>query len=284
MTVQVGEAAFAGFRTRVLGVEGAGPRLVLLHGYSDSADTWRGVLAECAAQGRAAVAVDLPGFGQADPLSAGPMLPQLDAFVDHVVRAHAGRGPVLLVGNSLGGCVSVRAATRNLPLLGAATIGDPAAGRWWLGSLAGSRTGGFLIYVLAVLTPIPLFRFLVRRTLKHLAYSDPKLADPVVIDTFLTWMLAQGGPRALAKQVRGLAAEIVENCTPNDVHAPLLIVHGTKDRIVPVRGSRDLHTAVPGSILVVEPNWGHCPQLDDPAALTRLLTGFAEEQAIRPAS
>ncbi|MER6900182.1 alpha/beta fold hydrolase, partial [Amycolatopsis sp. NPDC000740] len=73
---------FAGMRTRVLEVgppvaeapapkrtrrKGDGkpraPRLVLLHGYCDSADTWRPVLGELAAAGIAAIAVDLPGFG-----------------------------------------------------------------------------------------------------------------------------------------------------------------------------------------------------------------------------
>ena len=36
--------AFAGYDTRVLELEGSGPPIVLLHGYADSADTWRLVL------------------------------------------------------------------------------------------------------------------------------------------------------------------------------------------------------------------------------------------------
>ena len=55
----------AGHRTRVLELEGSGPGIVLLHGWRDNADGWRPLLAALALCGRRAIAVDLPGFGQA---------------------------------------------------------------------------------------------------------------------------------------------------------------------------------------------------------------------------
>jgi pimeloyl-ACP methyl ester carboxylesterase len=69
----------AGRSTRVLELEGDGRPIVLLHGFADSADTWRSVLDRLARAGRRALAIDLPGFGAAEPLAAGPVLPQLDA-------------------------------------------------------------------------------------------------------------------------------------------------------------------------------------------------------------
>ena len=68
----------AGYRTRALELEGDGAPIVLLHGYADSADTWRQTLAVLGRHGRRAVAVDLPGFGTADRLAPTPILPQLD--------------------------------------------------------------------------------------------------------------------------------------------------------------------------------------------------------------
>ena len=80
---------FAGFNTRELRCVGSGPTFVLLHGIFDSADTWSGLLAALASRGHSAVAVDLPGYGQADRRQPGPGLTQLDAFVRDLVRAEA---------------------------------------------------------------------------------------------------------------------------------------------------------------------------------------------------
>src|SRR5437868_12288940 len=103
----------AGHATRALEVDGGGPGIVLLHGWSDSADTWRPLLAELGARGRRAIAVDLPGCGQATRLGRGALLPQLDAFAAELVETWAdgaGGGPVIVAGSSLGGCLALRLA------------------------------------------------------------------------------------------------------------------------------------------------------------------------------
>jgi pimeloyl-ACP methyl ester carboxylesterase len=88
----------AGYDTRVLELEGDGPGLALLHGWGDSADTWRPPLAELGARDRRAIAVDLPGFGTESRLGSGAMLPQLDAFAAALVRDWAEREDLPLAG------------------------------------------------------------------------------------------------------------------------------------------------------------------------------------------
>ncbi|MET9489795.1 alpha/beta fold hydrolase [Nocardia sp. NPDC006630] len=101
-------ASYNGVRTRVLSVAGSGIPLVLLHGFMDSADTWRALMAEFEAAGRAAIAVDLPGFGAADAREPDAMIvPRLDAFADALL---AEVGPAVVIGNSLGACTAVRGA------------------------------------------------------------------------------------------------------------------------------------------------------------------------------
>lgn len=105
----------AGYETRVLELEGEGVPILMFHGYGDSADTWRQALALLGRRGHRAIAVDLPGFGAADPLKPDPILPQLDAFAAAALRYAGGSAgePVVVTGNSLGGCVSLRLAERH---------------------------------------------------------------------------------------------------------------------------------------------------------------------------
>src|SRR5437763_4656603 len=119
---------FAGYATRVLELEGDGVPVVMFHGYADSADTWRQTLALLAREGRRSIAVDLPGFATADPLSSDPILAQLDEFAAAVVGYAAGRPrePVLAVGNSLGGCVALRLAQRHGQRLAGVVAAAPA--------------------------------------------------------------------------------------------------------------------------------------------------------------
>src|SRR3954453_10225419 len=100
----------AGFTTRALEVAGEGPGIVLLHGWSNSADTWRPLLEELAHRGRRAITVDLPGFGAASPLQQGSVLPQLDTFAAMLVNEWAEGEPVVVAGASLGGCLALRLA------------------------------------------------------------------------------------------------------------------------------------------------------------------------------
>lgn len=131
-TIKECRLTVGGVTTRALELDGEGPSLLLLHGYSDSADTWRPLLGELAKLGRGALAVDLPGFGQADSLVAGAILPQIDRFAAALIREAAGddtKAPPLVVGNSLGAVTGLCAAQDpGLPLGGVVAISPAGFG------------------------------------------------------------------------------------------------------------------------------------------------------------
>ena len=83
-------------------------QVVLVHGIRTSATMWRAQLEYLAARGVAAVAVDLPGHGtrMAEEFTLEGAL----ATIDAAVRDAASRGPVLLVGHSMGGLLCIEYA------------------------------------------------------------------------------------------------------------------------------------------------------------------------------
>ncbi|WP_158880837.1 alpha/beta fold hydrolase [Amycolatopsis anabasis] len=296
--IRVGYRRFAGVRTRVLevgprpaeqapvrpGRRGAkraarpsAPRLVLLHGYCDSADTWRPVLGELAAAGVAAIAVDLPGFGEAEALRPGAILPQLDTFTAAVLREQSVLGRVVLAGNSLGGTMSLRAAQNpKLPIAGVVSIAAPGFVDSWLVRTVGRYPLPLRVYASL---PLPVPGFLVRavaeQVVPRLLYADSSVADSTQVRRFTDLFPDYRATTSRLAQAKQLVEELGQAYQLDKVTAPLLVVACGKDRLVSAASGRQLHALVPHSRLLVRDDWGHCPQLDDPIEIGELLTYFA---------
>jgi len=89
-------------------------QVVLVHGIRTSATMWRAQLAHLDERGTPATAVDLPGHGarRGEEFT----LDEAMATIDRAVQDAASRGPVLLVGHSMGGLLSIAYAGRADPL------------------------------------------------------------------------------------------------------------------------------------------------------------------------
>jgi pimeloyl-ACP methyl ester carboxylesterase len=267
----------AGHRTRVLELEGVGPGIVLLHGWGDSADTWRPLLAELGLCGRRAIAVDLPGFGEATRLRKGAILPQLDEFVAALVREWGGGEPVILAGNSLGGCVALRLAERADDLALAGVVPVAPAGLEMPGWFDVVERDPIIRRLLDIPIPVPgaLVRSLVGGAYKQLAFSNPQAAQRQVVDAFAAHHGSRRHAAALLESGRQLLPELAT--APFDLAAvacPVLLVWGTRDRMVPHTGARVVLDALPATRVELIEGCGHCPQLEATGALLELLLEF----------
>jgi pimeloyl-ACP methyl ester carboxylesterase len=262
----------AGHRTRVLELDGAGPGIVLLHGWGDSADTWRPLLAELAATGRRAIAVDLPGFGRATRLAPGAILPQLDDFAAALVLEWGAGEPVVVAGNSLGGAVALRLGERDdLPLAGVVPVAP--AGLEMPGWFDLVERDPIVRRLLDIPMPVP--GALIRALVGSDAFSNPRSAQRHVVEAFAGHHGSRANAAALLDSGRRLLPELA--VAPFDLAAidcPVLLVWGSRDRMVPHSGARVVLDALPATRVELIEGCGHCPQLEATGELLELLLGF----------
>jgi pimeloyl-ACP methyl ester carboxylesterase len=282
-TIREQRIELAGFGTRALELEptgsAPGPSMVLLHGFSDSADCWRLTLAALASRGRRAVALDLPGFGQASRLDReAEILPQLDAFTAAAVAREAERsetGDVLLAGNSMGGAAALRAAEDpGLPLAGivpVAPAGLEMAG--WISMIEGEAPLRWLMR-----SPVPLPEVVVRevvgRMYRTMAFARPGDVDAAAVSSFTRHVSSKRDVVRILGTGHRLVAELGDPFNLDRIRRPVLLVWGEQDRMVFSTGAERVLREVEGSSIDIIPHCGHCPQVEAPERLAELLVEF----------
>jgi len=265
-----------GVSTRVLELEGDGPALVLFHGYADSADTWRTALDLLARANRRAFAFDLPGFGKASRLHRDEkILSQLDRFgaaaVRHVAAEH---GHVVVAGNSLGGCLSLRLAQDpGLPIAAVVPVGPAGFDHpVWFQVIQGDR---LVRRLLTVPLPAPVFRLTVGEAFRRLAFANPRAAKSEVIAAFTAHHASQRDLRRYLATGNRMLPELDKPFRLHDITAPVLLIWGDRDRMVSHKGSRHVLEALPDTRYELLEGVGHCPQIEAADRFVELLLEFA---------
>src|SRR4051794_17808904 len=137
-----------------------GPTVVLVHGLGGSHLNWD-LLAPLLAPHARVLALDLPGFGRSEPFGRRATVQANVAVLRRFLAEIAG-GPAVLVGNSMGGMISVFAAASAPRVVSGVVLLDPAlpGGRRALDPLVAAQ---FLLYSL----PFVGERFLWFRRQRH---------------------------------------------------------------------------------------------------------------------
>jgi alpha-beta hydrolase superfamily lysophospholipase len=205
--------------------------LLLVHGFVEHGGRYAPTAEALARRGFAVSAADLRGHGK----SAGPRcwirafdeyLEDLDVSFDRTVRRAAGK-PVFVLGHSLGGliavswCIRRRGAPRGLILSGPVL----QVGRQlfpWLRRLAG---------VGSVLFP----------RLRLTRMGGRKISrDPAIVAQFRDDPLVFHGRFPVRTGAEILRAGDLARAALEEVRVPLLILHGTADRVAAVEASQAL--------------------------------------------
>jgi pimeloyl-ACP methyl ester carboxylesterase len=270
-------------RSRPPAREGLPPALYV-HGLGGSSQNWSALmpLLDGVVDSEA---LDLPGFGDSPPPDDGDysITGHARAVVRHLDTA--GRGPVHLFGNSLGGAVATRVAAARPDLVRTLTLVSPA-----LPEIRVQRTA-VPTGLLALPGVVPLFNRLTRewtaeqrvRGVTALCYGDPGRVTPEgfrnAVEEMERRLRLPYFWDAMARSTRGL----VNAYTVGGQHglwrqaervlAPTLLVYGGRDQLVGYRMAQRAARAFRDSRLLTLPDAGHVAMMEYPEAVA---TAFRE--------
>jgi len=240
--------------------EGSGPPLVLIHGTSSSLHTWDGWATRLAAR-RRVVRLDLPGFGLTGPAPDGDYRAERYARVVEGLMDHLGIERADIAGNSLGGRVALTLVlerptrVRKLVLVDAAGLSGQK-----LPAIFELARAPVVNRLLTVATP----RWLVKRNLVDV-YGQPARIDDALVDRYAALVRTEGNREALVSRLRG-AKDPDLDARLGEIHVPVLILWGERDRWIPLPFAKRLEAGIGGATLQTYPDGGHVPMEELPEA------------------
>ncbi len=246
------ELDVAGFRIAFEN-RGAGPPLVLLHGFLEDSRIWRRQLDELSNE-FTVVAWDAPGCGRSsDPPERFRMPDYADCLAAFVEALGLGRPHVL--GLSFGGALALELYRRHPKVPMTLVLASAYAG--WTGSLPAEVVEQRLEQCLreADMPPDQWAHGWIPGLLTESAPAE--LVDEVLA---LIYDFHPAGHRAM---VHALAEADLRDVLAH-IDVPTLLLYGDADKRSPLKVAEDLHAKIPASRLVVLPGVGHLSNVEAP--------------------
>lgn len=265
------------------------PRVVLVHGLGGSHLNWD-TFAPLLQPHARLLAIDLPGFGRSEPGGRQATV-QANVEVLHRFLLEVAGEPAVLVGNSMGGMISILEKAAHPEAVRGLVLLDPAipGPRRSLDPLVAVT---FALYAMPVLgerflwlrrarqTPLQRVREVLR-----LVGVDPDTLPPSVIDRSVTLLEERqdhaGMDRAYLSAARSLLVQLADprryRAAMESIDGPVLLVQGDLDRLVPVQAARDIARRHPRWRYVELDGVGHVPQLQCPERLADVVLPWLAE-------
>jgi pimeloyl-ACP methyl ester carboxylesterase len=277
------------------GSDGPRERALYVHGLGGASTNWTDLAALLAVRFDG-WAIDLPGFGrsQPPPRARYSIRGHVRAVIDVLehIRRRPGEGagrPVHLLGNSLGGLVSLLVASRRPDLVASLTLISPAMPVYRVPP-AFNRA---LVLLLVPGVPALAARRIgdIRpedsvRAMIELCFGQPSLVPPERLEQAVEEMRERAeqpwADHALVRSMRGLITSYLAVGAANAWRAartlspPTLVIWGSKDRLVDPDLAPRLAAAVPDARLAILDGVGHVAMLEAPEPTARAVLGMVE--------
>ena len=252
---------------------GAGSPVVCVHGLGGSSHDWLAIGPLLAARHRV-VALDLTGFGRTPPMGRSCRVPELRRLLSDFIR-HVSDEPVLLMGNSMGGLLSMLQAEAEPDTVGALVLVNPAL------PVKGLHVDPMIARQFAAFAiPGVAERVLRRGAEVPAAQQVAQVLETVTVDAERVEPGFLEEAEALAEQrrrydwahdafiattrslLRTLLSRRAHRRRVAAISAPALIIHGVGDRLVSVAAAEELVRLRPDWQLTILDDIGHVPQLE----------------------
>lgn len=256
-----------------------GEPVVLVHGFGSSGYTWRLVAPRLADAGYRVVMPDLYGFGWSDrPEEPFDYTPTGQAVMVRRLMDRLGIERAHLVGHSFGGGVALKtweAAPGRVLSLSLVATTLPTISRAPNADLPLYRPLAYVGVRLLGLT-----RWFVRAALERSVF-DPAFVTREMVDAYRARLGLVGPAGRYDSLTRPIPRERLE-ISLSQVEAPVLLVWGEDDRLIPIKHGRRAAPLFPDATLVVYPETGHLVMEERPETLTRRLLQFLDEHRSAP--
>jgi pimeloyl-ACP methyl ester carboxylesterase len=255
-------------------VYGAGDPILCLHGLGANLFSWRHLVAPLSRDHKV-ILVDFKGFGKSPKphVASYSVADKAEEIYQFIIEEDLSN--LTLVGNSLGGAISLLLAVRLTEeqpnRLARLVLIDSAADKRyvpWHVKLIRSFLGPPLVY----LSPS---RLAAGMTLNY-CYYDKRRITAEQIRGYAEPLATEGGKHALLRTVQQCIPENADELMTRlgEIKVPTLILWGRQDKVIPLAVGEILHHAIPNSTLEVLEECGHVPQEEKPDETIKLISRF----------
>ena len=243
---------------------GAGPPIVLIHGYPFNRSLWT-EQAELLRSKHRVVAPDLRGFGESDssegPATMSRMADDVASLMDALEIERA-----VIGGLSMGGYVALAFARMFPARVSAMVLADTRAqadteeGKQTRSQQAEKALSEGMAGIADAMLP----KLLTPETVSKRPELVKRVRD----------MMLKTKPEGAAAALLGMAERDDQTEFISSIQAPALIIVGREDAITPVADSEKMQSRIAGSRLVVIENAGHVSNLEQTEQFNDALLGF----------